>query len=197
MRVCAVIIAGGRSSRMGREKAFELVGGRSIIDRIIDRLAPQAATIVINANGDAGRFAGTGRPVIGDLRTGVRMPLAGLHAALAYASANGFDAVLTTPSDAPFLPADLVRRLFDANRPAAIAASAGQAHYLTGLWSPGLLQDVERALDQPRLPRLQDWTRMCDAAVVEWPAEPYDPFFNVNTPEELAQAERIAAEFDS
>ena len=76
-----------------------------------------------------------------------------------------------------------------------MAASAGQAHYLTGLWSIALLPTLEAALDRALLPRLQDWTAMCNAAVVDWPAMPYDPFFNVNTPGELAEAERIAAEF--
>ena len=122
-------------------------------------------------------------------------PLAGVHTALIHARDAGFDAVLTTPSDVPFLPGDLVQRLATASRGAAIAASGGQQHYLTGLWSPALLHEIERAMAAPQLPRLQDWARMCDAAVVDWPAKPYDPFFNVNAPEELAEAERIAAEF--
>lgn len=196
MRICAVIVAGGRSSRMGREKAFELIRGRSILDRLVSSIKPHVQAVLLNANGDAQRFRDTGLPVITDLRSDIGTPLAGLHAALACASSRSFDAVLTVPSDAPFLPGDLVPRLRAAKRPAAIAASRGQQHYLTGLWSSALLTDVVHALDEPRVPRLQDWCRMCDAAVVDWPADPYDPFFNVNTPEELAEAQRIAAEFD-
>ena len=195
MRTCAVIVAGGRSSRMGREKAFELIRGRSILQRIVSRLGGQVQALVLNANGDVGRFEELGRPVIGELRSDIGTPLAGLHAAMAHAKANGFGRVLTTPSDTPFLPADLVERLAAAGGQAAIAASDGQAHYLTGLWSPDLLPQLVASFEQPRIPRLQDWVRMCGAAVVEWPAEPFDPLFNVNTPEELAQAERIAAEF--
>jgi molybdopterin-guanine dinucleotide biosynthesis protein A len=195
MKLCAVIVAGGRSSRMGREKALELVRGRTIIERISSTLAGQSAATVLNANGDTGRFVHLDLPIVPDLRTDVGSPLAGLHTALVHARDRGFDAVLTTPSDVPFLPADLVQRLATASRRAAIAASAGQQHYLTGLWSPALLPEIERAMGDAPLPRLQDWARMCEAAVVEWPAEPYDPFFNVNTPEELAEAERIAAEF--
>ena len=194
MTIASVIVAGGQSSRMGREKLFEPLRGRTILDWIVARLASQAAAVFINANGDPARFQGSGLEVIAD-RKSVGMPLAGLHAALHLARLRGFEAVLTVPSDTPFLPQDLVSRLADAARPAAIASSAGQQHYLTGLWSPALLPEVERALDAPRLPRLMDFARLCDAAVVEWPAEPYDPFFNVNTPEDLAQAERIAAEF--
>jgi len=195
MTICAVIVAGGRSSRMGRDKAFELVRGRSIIDRVIAVLEGQVSNIVVNANAGSNAFDIAGLPVIGDLRTNIRSPLAGLHAALVHADAQGCEAVVTVPCDAPFLPSDLVARLGAANQPAAVAASAGRQHWLTGRWSTALLRDLTAAMDMQRAPRLQDWARMCDARVVDWPAEPYDPFFNVNTPEELAEAERIAAEF--
>ena len=195
MTICAVIVAGGRSSRMGRDKAFELVRGRSIIDRVIAVLEGQVSDIVVNANTGGNAFGIVGLPVIGDLRTDIRSPLAGLHAALVHADAQGCEAVVTVPCDAPFLPSDLVARLGAANQPAAVAASAGRQHWLTGRWSTALLRDLTAAMDMQRAPRLQDWARMCDARVVDWPAEPYDPFFNVNTPEELAEAERIAAEF--
>jgi len=194
MNVAAIIVAGGTSSRMGREKAFELVRGRTIMERITTCLQDQAQTIVINATGDLSRFRATRLLVIPDLRN-AGTPLAGLHAALHFADAKGFDAALTVPSDSPFLPTDLVTRLTAARRSAAIAASGGQQHYLTGLWRCELLRDVEQALQGPRSPRLQDWAKHSHAAVVEWPIEPFDPFFNVNTPGELAEAERIAAEF--
>ena len=193
MRILAVIVAGGRSSRMGREKAFELIGRRTIMSRIVERLSGQVSAVVINANGNVERFRDLGLPVIGDVREDVGTPLAGLHAALCFANEQDFASVLTVPSDCPFLPLDLAGRLAAEGGDAAIAASGGQAHYLTGLWSRHLLEDLEQALDQP--PRLQDWARRCGAAVVEWPAVPFDPFFNVNTPEELAEAEQIAAKF--
>jgi len=195
MNSLAVIVAGGRSTRMGKEKVFQLVRGRSILSRILSCLRPQVQHIVINANGDAERFREAGLLTIADLRSDVASPLAGIHTALSFAQQNRFGAVLTVPSDTPFLPSDLVYRLAAAGRTAAIASAGGQQHYVTGLWSPDLLPLLEQALDEPRTPRLQDWARKCDAAVVTWPIEPYDPFFNVNTPEELAEAERIAAEF--
>jgi molybdopterin-guanine dinucleotide biosynthesis protein A len=193
MTICAVIVAGGRSSRMGREKALETVRGLRMIDRVIACLTPQVDRIAINANGDAARFADAGLEVFPDSATELRSPLAGLHAALGFASRHGFDAALTVPSDAPFLPADLVRRLVSADWPAAIAASAGQAHYLTGLWACSLLSELEASLANTA--RMQDWASRCQAAVVEWPTVPFDPFFNVNTLDELADAERLAAEF--
>jgi molybdopterin-guanine dinucleotide biosynthesis protein A len=151
--------------------------------------------IIINANGPAERFRDMGLSVIADLDSSVRTPLAGLHTALVHASQHDLDAVLTVPSDCPFLPVDLVPRLARVETAAAIAASGGQAHFVTGLWRPALLHDLGKVLYQPQLPRLQDWAREAGAVTVEWPVEPYDPFFNVNTPEDLAEANRIAAEF--
>lgn len=195
MKIAAVIIAGGRSSRMGREKAFEIVGEQTILERIISKLRPQVQALAINANGMAERFSAMGFPVIADLRSDVGTPLAGLHTAIHFAGRQGFDAILTVPSDSPFLPDDLALRLAGANAPATIAASNGQDHFITGLWSPVLLPRLGTALDQPRLPRLQDWSRRVGAVTIQWPTSPYDPFFNVNTPEDLAEANRIAAEF--
>ena len=195
MRMSAVIVAGGRSSRMGQEKAFTLIRGQSLLDRIVACLDPQAEEVVLNANGDPSRFAPLQLTVVADVRGGICTPLAGLLTALAHAAEKGCDAVLTVPSDTPFLPADLASRLAAASNESAIAASAGQPHYLTGLWRISLLPMLQRALEERQTPRLQDWVQLCHAQVVEWPSQPYDPFFNVNTPEELAEAERIAAEF--
>lgn len=195
MRIAAVIIAGGRSSRMGREKTFETVGGKTILTRITHCLQPQVTELVINANGLEERFGETGFRILPDLRADIGTPLAGLHTALTFAHDEGFDAVLTVPSDCPFLPDDLAQRLEQAKAPAAIAASGGQAHFVTGIWRPVLLPQLIEILNCPRLPRLQDWASQACAATVEWPERPYDPFFNVNTPEELAEANRIAAEF--
>lgn len=194
MKVAAVIVAGGQSSRMGREKAFETVRGRTIIERIISSVQGKVAEIAVNASGDPTRFAQTGLKVFPDVRNS-GTPLAGLHAALHFADVRGFDAVLTLPSDTPFLPDDLLSRLQAALQPAAIAASGGQRHYLTGLWRSELFPRVEKALAITRVSRLQDWAAECSAASVEWSVETYDPFFNVNSPEDLAEAERIAAEF--
>ena len=195
MMACAVIVAGGQSSRLGREKMFEMVGGRTILDRTIARLAGRTSRIALNANGDHCRLAHTGLEILADLHTDIGTPLAGLHAALTFGGRHGYEGVLTVPSDAPFLPDDLVSRLSDDVGQAAIAASAGQPHYLTGWWPTALLPALEEAIDQRLAPRLQDWVVLSRARLIEWPFEPYDPFFNVNTPKDLAEAQRIAAEF--
>jgi molybdopterin-guanine dinucleotide biosynthesis protein A len=180
---------------MRREKAFVHLAGRPLLAHVIGRLAPQTEMVFINANGDQERFASFGLKVFADIRSDIGTPLAGLHACLHVAAAEGFDAVLTTPSDTPFLPSDLVQRLSAAGLPGAIAVSGDQSHGLTGLWSVALRDVLEAAILQDGLRRVQDWALRCAAASVRWSENTHDPFFNVNTPEDLAQAERIAADF--
>ncbi len=198
MKVAGVIIAGGRSSRMGgQEKIFTEIGGRPILDRIVDRLAHQVDRLAINANGDATRFRSSGLTIFPDLPDDAETPLAGLHAAFHWAKAHGFEALLTVPSDAPFLPRDLVAKLAAGKKETAIAASGGQVHYLTGLWPVVLSRSIDDAIRDTRMFRMQDWAKFADALPVEWPVQPYDPFFNVNTPADVAKAEKIAAEFET
>ena len=148
--------------------------------------------LVINANEGGTRFAATGLAVIADEAPGLATPLAGIHAGLRHASAHGFDAVLTVPADCPFLPADLAKRL--APGP-AIAASGSETHFLTGLWPMGLLGSLEAAI-AGGLSRVKDWAARCQARPVPWPSLPFDPFLNLNTPGDLAEAERIARRED-
>jgi molybdenum cofactor guanylyltransferase len=181
MKVLGAIIAGGKSMRMGgAEKAFLQLGGKSLIAYVRERLAAQVDRVVINANGDPSRFDAV---VVSDILTDIQTPLIGLHAVLNYA--KDFDAVLTVPSDGPFIPDDLRKRL---GVGPAIAHSAGQDHYLTGLWPVSLFTQLEDAL-RDGMVRMQDWVKACGAVKVEWNIEPVDPFFNVNSPEDLMRAE--------
>lgn len=183
MKILGAIIAGGQSRRMGGvEKAFLQLGSRTLIEHVLARLALQVDDVIINANGDAARFD---RVVVPDVITHTQTPLVGLHAVLAYAT--NYDAVLTVPSDGPFLPLDLRTRL---DGGPAIARSLGRDHYLTGLWPVKLFADLNDALNHGMV-RMQDWVLQCGAQKVEWAAAPHDPFFNINTPDDLAKAEAI------
>ena len=176
MKVLGAIIAGGKSSRMGRDKALVEWRGKSLIEHVIDRLTPQVDQLVINANSDYSKF---GFQVIADqIETGT--PLAGLYAALQYAQDYGFDAVITAPCDSPLLPHDLRARLQGPG--AAIAASAGQGHYLTGFWPVAVLA----ACKKHHYRRVQDFAAAVQARQVEWQVDGHDPFVNLNTPEDLA-----------
>ncbi|MBI3673320.1 MAG: molybdenum cofactor guanylyltransferase [Rhizobiales bacterium] len=199
MTLLAAIIAGGAASRMGgREKLFLEVGGRSILDRILARLAPHADLVVINANGDAARFADLSLPVVPDRLDSRNTPLVGLHACLAWAKEQGLSDVVTVASDTPFLPGDLVMRLQQERqfRSAAIACSGGQGHYVTGLWRAELHHDLHSYLVELGERRAAGFAAHVRSVEVEWPVIPFDPFCNINTPADLAEAQRIAAEFN-
>jgi molybdenum cofactor guanylyltransferase len=195
MKILGAIIAGGQSTRMGgREKAFIELDGVALIERVASRIGFQVDEVVINANGDPSRFAKLDHVVITDLLPEVGTPLAGLHAALSFGADDGYDAVLTVPSDSPLLPLDLVERLKVAGEVtgAAHARSGGQDHYLTGLWTTAMAKPLERLIREQSLRRVQDFVTKAKAEKAVWSAIPHDPFFNINTPEDLAEAERIA-----
>jgi len=195
-----LILAGGLARRMGGgDKARLAVGGVSILDRVLARMRPQCSGIVINANGDPARFADTALPVVADDVPDFAGPLAGILAGLDWAAANRPDIawVASVPGDCPFLPTDLVARLHAAraaeDKPLACARSGEWRHPVVGLWPAALRGDLRRALIGEGLRKIEIWTARHGVALAEWPAAPVDPFFNVNTPEDVAAAERLAA----
>lgn len=197
-RIPGVILAGGRAVRMGGgDKGLRVIAGQSLLGHVIARLAPQAGPLALSANGDAGRFAGFGLPVLADSVAGHPGPLAGVLAGLDWAAGQGAGAIVTAAADTPFLPPDLVARLAAAAGPAGLAlAATGEGGRVRpqptfGLWPVALREDLRAAL-AGGLRKVVLWTGAHDAALAVWPAAG-DPFFNVNTPEDLALAERMAA----
>jgi molybdenum cofactor guanylyltransferase len=195
---CALILAGGLARRMGGgDKTLIRVGDRTILERAIARLRSQCAGLLINANGDVSRFARFGFPVVADDITGFAGPLAGILAGLDWVAANApaIEWVVSVPGDCPFLPRDLVARLHAARAaselPLACARSGEWRHPVVGLWPVALRHDLRRALGAG-LRKIEAWTQTHGVALAAWPAEPVDPFFNVNTPEDAAEAERMA-----
>ncbi len=194
-----VVLAGGLARRMGGgDKARLRVGGRSILERVLARLAPQCAAVIINANGDPGRFADAGLPVVPDNVPDFVGPLAGILAGLDWAAAHApaVADIVSVPGDCPFLPHDFVARLWAARQaaglPLACARSGEWRHPVLGLWPVALRGDLRRALVEEHLRKIEAWTARHGIAIADWPATPVDPFFNVNTPEDAAEAERIA-----
>lgn len=173
----------------GLDKALLILGGRPLIGHGFARLRSQVAAMLISANGDPARFDDWAVPVVADASGAPHTPLSGLAAALAHAERAGADAVLSAPCDTPFLPPDLRARLSASGGP-AIAASRGQPHYLVGLWPVDLRPALEAFLAGGTL-RVRDWVARCGAHIVEWPETPHDPFFNINTPEDLVTARSI------
>jgi molybdopterin-guanine dinucleotide biosynthesis protein A len=201
--VWGVILAGGQARRLGGgDKGLRHLGGVPLMTHAIDRLRPQLAGLVLNANGDQARFAGFGLPVVADSVPGFPGPLAGLLAGLDWAAARN-DAgdqeiawVVSAPADCPFLPTDLVECLAAALSPgdrAAVAASQGRQHPVIGIWSVALRDDLRRAIIEDGLRRMGHWLERCSAKTAAFPDRTPDPFFNVNTPEDLAEATRLLA----
>ena len=195
-----VILAGGLASRMGGgDKPLRTLGGRTLLERIVARLAPQCEALIVNANGDPERFEAFGLPVVADAAPGFLGPLAGILAALDWAAANTPDVgwVVSAPGDCPFLPRDLAARLHAARigegAELAVAASGGRPHPAIGLWSVALREDLRHALVVEDCRKVSRWTARYRLATASWPTAPLDPFFNVNTAEDLAEAERLAA----
>ena len=195
-----VLLAGGLARRMGGgDKPMRTIAGRTILDRVIARLAPQCDGLIINANGDPERFAAFGLPVVADGVADFPGPLAGILAALDWVVANRPDVslVLSAAADCPFLPRDLVARLHAAliaeNAQLAVAASDGQSHPVIGLWSVSLREELRHALVVEDIRKIDRWTARYRLATVTWPAMPLDPFFNANTAEDIAEADRLAA----
>jgi len=198
MATLGLILAGGRARRMGGgDKALLPLGGRPMLAHVIERLRPQCFALALSANGEAGRFAAFALPVIADERPDFSGPLAGLLAGLDF-SASHFPEeadVVTLPADTPFLPLDLVARLFEARREAgadiAMARSGGREHHLAALWPVSLAEALRQSLFDEDLRKVGAFAARFRLAHADWPAEPFDPFFNVNTPEDFSQAESL------
>jgi len=197
-----VILAGGRATRMGGgDKGRLLLAGQSLLGHVIDRFGPQVAGLALNANGDAARFADLGLPVLADSVADNPGPLAGVLAGLDWAAGQGASHIVTAAADTPFLPPDLVPRLLLAaetqGAPIALAATRDPARGVLrqptiGLWPVALREDLRAAL-AGGMRKVVLWADGHGAASAVFPEIGFDPFFNVNTPEDLARAEGFLA----
>jgi molybdopterin-guanine dinucleotide biosynthesis protein A len=196
-----LVLAGGLARRMGGgDKARLEIGGSTILDRVLATLSGQCVDIIINANGNPERFADTGCVVVPDNVPDHPGPLAGILAGLDWLAKQdtGVEWILSVPGDCPFLPDDLVERLHLARRkmgtgvPLACARSGEWRHPVVGLWPLALRENLRKSLVDDDLRKIEVWTAQHGVAIADWPAEPVDPFFNVNTPEDAERAARIA-----
>jgi molybdopterin-guanine dinucleotide biosynthesis protein A len=196
-----VILAGGLARRMGGgDKPLQRLAGRTILERVVERFRPQCDGLILNANGDPARFAATGLPVVPDDLGDFPGPLAGILAALDWAAANRPEIafVASVAADTPFLPRDFVARLDRerAGNPARVvcAASGGRTHPVDALWPVALREDLRHTLVDLGLRKMGLFADRRGAVHADWRAHPIDPFLNVNTPEDLAEAEALIAQ---
>lgn len=198
--IVGLLLAGGLARRMGGgDKALRTLGGRTVLQRIIDTISPQVSTLLLNANGDPARFAEYGLPVVPDVIEGFAGPLAGVLTGLEWMAENRPEAqwLLTVPSDAPFMPKDLVVRLKAEmernNGQLACASTNGRTHPVVGLWPVALKGDLRKAMVEEDMRKIDLWTARYDIVHVEFSTDPVDPFFNANRPEDFDAAEALLA----
>ena len=198
MNIIGVLLAGGLARRMGGgDKPLRLLAGRPLLDHVIERLRPQVAGLVLNANGDPARFAVFGLPVVADSIPDYAGPLAGILAGLDWTASHRPDCpvIVTVATDAPFIPTNLVARLAQAmmgeGADLACAASGGQPHPVIGLWPVRLREDLRHALVAEGVRKVDVWTARYRLAQVAFSDRPIDPFFNANRPDDLEEAARL------
>jgi len=194
-----VILAGGLARRMGGgDKTMRAIAGRPILDHVIERLAPQCASLILNANGDPSRFGAWGLPVVPDDVPDFAGPLAGVLAALDWTAQHhpAIEWVVSVAGDCPFLPRDLVTRMQEeramVEADLAVAASGDQSHPVVGLWKVSLREALRHALVVEECRKIDRWTARYRLVTTQWPVTPIDPFFNANTPDDVAEAEALA-----
>lgn len=198
--ICGLILAGGQARRMGGgDKCLLPLAGKSLLQRTIERAQPQVAHLILNANGNSLRFARSKLPVVPDLSEEFKGPLAGVHAGLNWMKNTYPDHqwLMSIASDSPFFPDDLAQRLLDAaiqnHVHIAVAESNHQIHPTFALWHVSLLDKLEAVVKQDQVPSMQSWIETQKMIKVDFANTRYDPFFNINTPQDLYNAENIAA----
>ncbi len=196
-RPVAVLLAGGLARRMGGgDKPLRMLGGRPLLDHVLDRIRPQVRAVALNVNGDPARFAAWELPVLADPLPDNPGPLAGVLAGMRWAASLGVADVLSVPTDTPFLPENLVAGLNEARQAAgaaiACATSGGRTHPVVALWPAALADPLEAAL-RGGMRRIDAWTARYSVVTAQFDGGAVDPFFNVNSPDELAEAEALLA----
>lgn len=197
-QVVGIVLAGGLSRRMGgAEKSRMQLAGKSLLEHVLDRVRPQVDVLLLNANGDPQRFAGLQLPVIADVISGFAGPLAGILTGMEWVQENypRCQWLASFAADTPFLPGDLVARLVSqaqlAETSLACAASNDRVHPVCSLWPVSLAKELRRAMVQNNSRKVGAWAARHDCVQVSWDNQGYDPFFNINRPQDLEEAERI------
>lgn len=203
MPVAGVILAGGRSSRMrGQDKAFAVLCGKPLIAWAVERLSPQVDALAVNASAEPARFAVFGHAVIGDTIPDHAGPLAGILAGLDWAAANAFDAIVTVAVDTPFFPLDLADKLENPEMRCTVATSSNRLHPVFAFWPVAMRQSLQAFLQRGETRRVMSFLdeqdfRTADFAPLATATVRADPFFNINTPDDLAAAQALAAELEA
>jgi molybdopterin-guanine dinucleotide biosynthesis protein A len=194
-KICGLLLAGGQSRRMGGgDKCLMTLGGKTLLQRIVETAAPQVGPLMLNTNSDPALFAAHDLPVVPDVIDDFAGPLAGVLTGLEWVAVNApeYDWVASFACDAPFAPADLVARLVAAveedGADMACATSGGREHPVFALWPVRLAGELRTAVVDEGLRKVDIWTARYKLARAEFDTENGDPFFNINRPEDFDAA---------
>ena len=199
--IAGVLLAGGRSSRFGGDdKCLQVLGGKTLLERVALNAAPQVGALIFNANGDTGRFPDLGLPMVKDSIDGFAGPLAGVLSAMDFVAKHVPQArwVATFATDAPFTPSNWVNRVLAAiTREGAqlgTVSSGDHTHPVFGLWPVDLRFELRKAIELDEMRKVRAWTSRYKVATVDFETGVMDPFFNINTPDDLAEAQSLWAQ---
>ena len=195
--LCAVILTGGRSSRMGGGiKSLKKFNNKYIFDRIFENLQTQVDKVIINSNDSENLFVKYNVEVIKDSLEGFLGPLAGIHASFEWLNKNApyINWLVTVPGDTPFIPKNLVKKLLDkvknTNHKIVLAQSNGKTHPIIGIWHSNLFESLKNSLNSGNR-KIMNWASQNSLGYEEFTNSKYDPFFNINCKEDLIEAKEI------
>lgn len=198
LRIVGIILAGGQSRRFGGgDKFLKKLNGKLLIDHVVDRLQLQTSELIINSNSDPILFKTQDLPVVPDSIQGFAGPLAGVLTGMEWVQKNKPEHqwIASFPSDSPFIPLNCVKKLqlcaLKEKADIVCAASGGRTHPVCAIWRVSLARNLREAMLNEGIRRIDVWTSRHQLSSVNFPHEPYDSFFNINRPEDLARAKEI------
>ena len=195
-KIALLIMIGGQSKRMGGGiKSFIEFNEKTIFDRIVEITKPQIKKIIISCNTEEQKLNKYNFPIIKDLKEGYLGPLAGLHAAMKWIKTNESEVewLITLPGDTPFIPKNLIscfKNKMSSNLKIIIAKSQNKTHPIIGAWNTCLFESLDMALDKG-IRKIMLWAKLHPLDFINYPVKKYDPFFNINTKEDIELAIKI------
>jgi len=196
--ILGAILAGGQSKRMGKDKLFLEINNKKLIEHTIDKVKKYLKEVIIITNQDNEYFFKNNLITVKDCIEGQLGPLGGILTAMKWAKENLTKCswIATFPCDTPFFPESIIRSFIkESEKKESLilcASSHGRKHNIFGLWSLDLYDKLQDDLMNKKVRKVQDWTEKNKIKNLEFEFKDYDPFFNINTKEDLEFAKKLS-----